>query len=167
MMGETYNVKLYVYDLSKGLARQLSPLLLGKQLEGVWHTSVVIHGAEYFFGGQGITNCPPGATLLGEPDAIVDLGNTEVPKDLYTEYLSSLQESTYRPEMYHLFEHNCNTFSSEMAQFLTGRKIPSYITDLPSDVLSTPFGQTLRPLIESITIAPPTDNSFHGHYGQR
>ncbi|XP_017339233.1 desumoylating isopeptidase 1b [Ictalurus punctatus] len=167
MEDQTYNVKLYIYDLSKGLARQLSPILLGKQLEGVWHTAIVIHGAEYFFGGQGITHCPPAATLLGQPDAIVDLGNTEVPKDIFTEYVSSLQESTYRPETYRLFEHNCNTFSSEMAQFLTGRKIPSYITDLPSDVLSTPFGQTLRPLIESVSIAPPTDNSFNGHYGQR
>lgn len=43
----------------------------------------------------------------------------------------------HRPEKYHLFEHNCNTFSSEVAQFLTGTKIPSYITDLPSEVLST------------------------------
>lgn len=37
-----------------------------------------------------------GGTLLGEPDAIVDLGNTEVTKDIFTEYISSLQESTYR-----------------------------------------------------------------------
>lgn len=43
-----------------------------------------------------------GATLLGEPDAIVDLGNTEVPKELFTEYISSLQESTYR-QIYLLF----------------------------------------------------------------
>lgn len=43
----------------------------------------------------------------------------------------------YRGEAYNLFEHNCNTFSNEVAQFLTGRKIPSYITDLPSEVLST------------------------------
>lgn len=32
MEDQTYSVKLYVYDLSKGLARQLSPLLLGEQL---------------------------------------------------------------------------------------------------------------------------------------
>lgn len=43
----------------------------------------------------------------------------------------------HRPEKYHLFEHNCNTFSSEVAQFLTGTKIPSYIIDLPSEVLAT------------------------------
>ncbi|KAK1793928.1 hypothetical protein P4O66_010846 [Electrophorus voltai] len=169
MMGDqttTYDVKLYVYDLSKGLARQLSPLMLGKQLEGIWHTSIVIHEEEVFFGGQGISSCPPGGTLLGEPHFIVDLGNTEVNGDIFTEYLSSLGESTYRADRYHLFEHNCNTFSNELAQFLTGRKIPSYITDLPSDVLSTPFGQTLRPFIESVTITPP-GNAMNDHYGKR
>lgn len=30
MEDQTYNVKLYIYDLSKGLARQLSPILLGE-----------------------------------------------------------------------------------------------------------------------------------------
>ena len=43
----------------------------------------------------------------------------------------------YRSEAYNIFENNCNTFSNEVAQFLTGRKIPSYITDLPSEILST------------------------------
>lgn len=163
----SYSVKLYVYDISKGLARQLSPVMLGKQLDGIWHTAIVVHGAEFFFGGEGIASCPPCGTLLGEPNAIVDLGNTEVNMDIFTEYLSSLGESTYRAERYQLFEHNCNTFSNEVAQFLTGRKIPSYITDLPSEVLSTPFGQALRPLIDSIRITPPGNNGINGHFGQR
>lgn len=42
-----------------------------------------------------------------------------------------------RRDKYNVFEHNCNAFSNEVAQFLTGKKIPSYITDLPSEVLST------------------------------
>jgi len=42
-----------------------------------------------------------------------------------------------RPEKYHLFEHNCNTFSAEAAVFLTGNKIPQHIQDLPSEVLNT------------------------------
>ncbi|XP_056153167.1 desumoylating isopeptidase 1b isoform X2 [Lampris incognitus] len=145
-------VRLYVYDLSRGMARQLSPLMLGKQLDGVWHTAIVVHGEEFFYGG--------GGTQLGEPNSIVDLGFTEVTEEIFMEYLSSLGESSYRGDRYHLFEHNCNTFSNEVAQFLTGNKIPSYITDLPSEVLSTPFGQALRPFLDSITISPPGGNSF-------
>nr|XP_020443543.1 desumoylating isopeptidase 1-like [Monopterus albus] len=154
----SYPVKLYIYDISRGMARQLSPLMLGKQLDGIWHTGVVVHGKEHYFVGEGISSCLPGGTLLGEPDSIVDLGFTEVPEDIFMEHLTSLGESTYGNDKYNLFEHNCNTFSNEVAQFLTGKKIPSYITDLPSEVLSTPFGQALHPLLDSITINPGGDN---------
>lgn len=159
-MDETgsYPVKLYIYDLSRGMARQLSPVMLGKQLDGIWHTAIVVHGKEYFFVGEGINSCPPGGTPLGEPDSIVDLGSTEVPAEIFMEYLTSLADSTYRGDKYNLFEHNCNSFSNEVAQFLTGKKIPSYITDLPSEVLSTPFGQALRPLLDSIVINPGGSN---------
>ncbi|XP_030403410.1 LOW QUALITY PROTEIN: desumoylating isopeptidase 1 [Gopherus evgoodei] len=159
-------VKLYVYDLSKGMARRLSPLMLGKQLDGIWHTSIIVHKDEFFYGSDGISSCAPGGTLLGPPDSVVDLGSTEVTEEIFLEYLSSLGESMFRGESYNLFEHNCNTFSNEVAQFLTGRKIPSYITDLPSEVLSTPFGQALRPLLDSIQIQPPGGNTFRRHNGQ-
>ncbi|GAA6219981.1 desumoylating isopeptidase 1-like [Lates japonicus] len=155
---DSFPVKLYIYDLSRGMARQLSPVMLGKQLDGIWHTAIVVHGKEYFFVGEGINWCSPGGTPLGEPLSIVDLGYTEVPAEIFTEYLTSLTESTYSSDKYNLFEHNCNTFSNEVAQFLTGKKIPSYITDLPSEVLSTPFGQALRPLLDSIVINPGGNN---------
>ncbi|XP_044035198.1 desumoylating isopeptidase 1b [Siniperca chuatsi] len=154
----SYPVKLYIYDLSRGMARQMSPIMLGKQLDGIWHTAIVVHGKEFFFVGEGINNCSPGGTPLGEPDSIVDLGSTEVPEEILMEYLTSLAESTYRGDKYNLFEHNCNVFSNEVAQFLTGKKIPSYITDLPSEVLSTPFGQALRPLLDSLVINPGGNN---------
>ncbi|XP_076025824.1 desumoylating isopeptidase 1b [Genypterus blacodes] len=154
----SYPVKLYIYDMSRGMARQLSPVMLGKQLDGIWHTAIVVHGKEFFFVGEGINSCAPAGTPLGNPDSIVDLGTTEVMEDLFMEYLTSQGESTYSCNSYNLFEHNCNTFSNEVAQFLTGNKIPPYITDLPSEVLSTPFGQALRPLLESIVINPGGSN---------
>uniref|UniRef100_A0A8D1XXD1 palmitoyl-protein hydrolase n=1 Tax=Sus scrofa TaxID=9823 RepID=A0A8D1XXD1_PIG len=107
-----------------------------------------------------------GGTLLGPPDSVVDVGSTEVTEEIFLEYLSSLGESLFRGEAYNLFEHNCNTFSNEVAQFLTGRKIPSYITDLPSEVLSTPFGQALRPLLDSIQIQPPGGSTVGRPNGQ-
>uniref|UniRef100_A0A8C3MZ20 palmitoyl-protein hydrolase n=1 Tax=Geospiza parvula TaxID=87175 RepID=A0A8C3MZ20_GEOPR len=130
------------------------------------HTSIIVHKDEFFYGSGGISSCAPGGTLLGPPDTVVDLGNTEVTEEIFLEYLSSLGESAFRGESYNLFEHNCNTFSNEVAQFLTGKKIPSYITDLPSEVLSTPFGQALRPLLDSIQIQPPGGNTFSRHNGQ-
>lgn len=154
----SYPVQVYIYDITRGMARQLSPVMIGKQIEGVWHTGIVVYGKEIFFGGAGIADCPPGHTILGPPDLTVDLGSTEVPEEVFMEYLTSLGESTFSGDKYHLFEHNCNTFSNEVAQFLTGRKIPSYVTDLPSEVLSTPFGQALLPLLNSMTITPGGNN---------
>ncbi|KAI4799103.1 hypothetical protein KUCAC02_019224 [Chaenocephalus aceratus] len=155
---ESYPVKLYIYDMSRGMARQLSPLMLGRQLDGIWHTAIVIHGKEFFFVGQGINNCPPGSTPLGQLAPSLIWAPLRVSAELFMEYLMSLAVSTYGQDTYNLFEHNCNTFSDEVAQFLTGKKIPSYITDLPSDVLSTPFGQILRPLLDSVVVNPGGSN---------
>uniref|UniRef100_UPI0037E84229 desumoylating isopeptidase 1b n=1 Tax=Semicossyphus pulcher TaxID=241346 RepID=UPI0037E84229 len=153
-----YPVKLYIYDLSRGMARQLSPLMLGKQLDGIWHTGIVVHGEEFFFSGSGINSCPPSGTVLGDPLSIVNLGSTEVTPDIFTEHLNSLSESTYRGDKYNLLEHNCNTFSNEVAQFLTGKKIPSYITDLPAEILATPFGAALHPLLGAVIVNPGGNN---------
>jgi hypothetical protein len=111
-------VQLYVYDLTRGLAAQLSPMLLGQQVmhahvlirrmctspssmlvyacashrvrmhhaayrahsstcwpqvEGVWHTGLVVHGQEYFFG-YGIQKTRAGCTPFGPPYRVIDLG---------------------------------------------------------------------------------------------
>lgn len=54
-----YRVELYIYDLSQGLARVMSQMLVGRQLDGIWHTSVVVYGKEFFFGSTGIQSCTP------------------------------------------------------------------------------------------------------------
>lgn len=56
----------------------------------------------------------------------------------------------FRGTSYNLLQHNCNNFSDELAQFLCGKGIPSYILDLPSEILSTPLGQSLAPLFDSV-----------------
>ena len=41
------DVELYVYDLSRGLARNMSAALIGVQLDAIYHTSIVFEGIEY------------------------------------------------------------------------------------------------------------------------
>lgn len=44
--------------------------------------------------------------MLGPPDTVVDLGETEVSEEIFMEYLSSLGESTYRSSDFFLtLEH--------------------------------------------------------------
>ena len=50
---------------------------------------------------------------------------------------------------YDLFKNNCNNFSDTCANFLVGESIPSYILNLPNEVLNTQMGQTFRPFIDN------------------
>ncbi|XP_046448471.1 uncharacterized protein LOC124197205 isoform X2 [Daphnia pulex] len=150
MEDETIAVYLHIYDLTRGMAQLMSAAILGKQIDGIWHTGVVVYGREYFFGGQGITSCLPGETILGQPNQIHPLGATQIPFSIFVDYVQGLADSTFRPDAYDLLQHNCNTFSNEIAQFLCGNSIPQHILDLPTEVLSTPFGQSLQPLLNSL-----------------
>ncbi|KAK8694093.1 hypothetical protein V6N13_071654 [Hibiscus sabdariffa] len=148
MAEEGHNVTLNVYDLSQGLARQLSTTLLGKAIEGIWHTGVVVYGNEYYFGG-GIQHAPVGTTPYGKPIRVVDLGVTHVPKDVFEMYLQEISPR-YTAETYSLLTHNCNNFSNEVAQFLVGSGIPDYILQLPNEVMSSPMGALLMPMIQNL-----------------
>ncbi|CAI2171881.1 16086_t:CDS:2 [Funneliformis geosporum] len=139
-------VKLYVYDLSQGMARAFSGLI-GNQIDGIWHTSVVVYDSEWYFG-KGVFSDPPGTTIYGKPLKIIDMGETEVPKEIFLEYIEELRES-YTADKYHLLDKNCNTFSNGLCDFLIGRNIPDHITNLPAEFLSTQMGRQLRPYIES------------------
>lgn len=56
---DSLTVLLYIYDLTSGMASVMSQMLLGRHIEGIWHTAVVIYGREYFYGGQGVQSVPP------------------------------------------------------------------------------------------------------------
>ncbi|GJQ72124.1 hypothetical protein Trydic_g3219 [Trypoxylus dichotomus] len=156
----TSKVELYIYDLSRGMAASISPMLIGKRIDGIWHTSIVVYEREYFFGSGGVESCTPfslhcisaefispisnGSTALGSPLEVILLGHTQVPYSVFFDYLNGLSESTYAGHNYKLLTHNCNVFSNDIAQFLCGASIPKHILDLPNEILQT----RLTPLIE-------------------
>eukprot|EP00527_Entomoneis_sp_CCMP2396_P008887 CAMPEP_0198146230 /NCGR_PEP_ID=MMETSP1443-20131203/28244_1 /TAXON_ID=186043 /ORGANISM="Entomoneis sp., Strain CCMP2396" /LENGTH=56 /DNA_ID=CAMNT_0043810117 /DNA_START=71 /DNA_END=237 /DNA_ORIENTATION=+ len=51
-MQESYEVHLAIYDLSHGMARNLSAQFLGSDhaIDVIPHSGLVVHGSEYFFG---------------------------------------------------------------------------------------------------------------------
>ncbi|KAG7014502.1 Desumoylating isopeptidase 1 [Cucurbita argyrosperma subsp. argyrosperma] len=148
MAEEGHKVTLNVYDLSQGLARQLSTAFLGRPIEAIWHTGIVVYGNEYYFGG-GIQHDPAGRTPYGKPMRSIDLGTTHIPKDVFEIYLQDISPR-YTAETYSLLSHNCNNFSNEVAQFLVGATIPDYILDLPNIVMSSPMGALILPMIQNL-----------------
>ncbi|VDN16678.1 unnamed protein product [Dibothriocephalus latus] len=145
------DVYLCIYDMSHGFSRAFSQLLTGRQFDGIWHTGVVVRDTEYFFGAEGIGRCKPGdANVNGIRCQLVErkiMGQTSLSESELQAYLDELVKTTFRPGSYNTLRHNCNTFSAHVIKHLTGNSIPSYLTDLPSDVLQTPIG----PLVQLIT----------------
>ena len=64
-----FPVVLNVYDLSMGMASMFSQQFLGKYIEAIWHTGIVVYGREFFFGG-GICVGSPGRTPYGSPKQV-------------------------------------------------------------------------------------------------
>ncbi|KAH9980190.1 PPPDE putative peptidase domain-containing protein [Lactifluus volemus] len=150
----TSPVKLYVYDLSRGMARAMSMQFLGRQLDGIWHTSVVVFNKEVFYG-QGIFITAPGQSHYGQPVSIQDMGETAIDEQIFEEYLAEMRgQYTADKSNHSLVDFNCNTFTNDCIGFLTGGSIPPWITNLPSDFLSTPFGAALRPTIDAMFNPP-------------
>ena len=85
------DVHVLVYDLSRGLARQMSMGILGFQLDAIYHTSIQLGGREYVYDGN-IVSIVPGSSHLGRPEKEIHLGKTELPMDVIEEYLDSLRD---------------------------------------------------------------------------
>lgn len=106
-------VTLNVYDLTNGMARQLSPMLIGKQIDGIWHTSLVVFNHEYFFGG-GICIEYPLSTMYGTPVQQIPMGTTSKTAEEFHNYLIDLSPK-YTMNSYNLISHNCNHFTDEVS----------------------------------------------------
>lgn len=72
-----HSVTLYVYDLSNGMSKIMSQQLVGKYVEGIWHTSVVVYNKEFYFQ-NGVQDDPPKKTMFGAPVKEILIGETEL-----------------------------------------------------------------------------------------
>lgn len=143
-------VQVYVYDLSQGLARVYSPMLLGILIDAIYHTSVVIWNKEYYLD-QGIkVNSPPGHTKYGTPIEVLEIGTTGVDDELLNDFINELKnhdEMKYHAVNYNLFTNNCNHFTDVVIDFLCGKNLEDRILKLPDTVLNTPNGQLLQQML--------------------
>jgi desumoylating isopeptidase 1 len=85
------DVHVLLYDLSRGMARELSMGLLGFQLDAIYHTSIKLNGREFVYDGN-IVSIVPGTSHLGQPMEELYLGKTQLPMDDIMDYLDSLRQ---------------------------------------------------------------------------
>mmetsp|Transcript_53554 Transcript_53554/g.120741 ORF Transcript_53554/g.120741 Transcript_53554/m.120741 type:complete len:476 (+) Transcript_53554:31-1458(+) len=156
-------VELLVYDISKGAAKHLSPLLLGRKFEAIYHTGVLVFGSEYWYGGNIFRTEPPATDTFGPPlkTSSLELENSQYKPELKTvhvgytlatpaefrNWLAKEIAPKYRRDNYDVLQHNCNSFSEEAVRFLTGSSIPETVSKMPEMAMQTPTAKVLRPFL--------------------
>jgi hypothetical protein len=127
------DVHLLVYDLSRGMARQMSMGLLGFQLDAIYHTSILLQGREYVYDG-GIISIAPGSSHLGQPMEKRHLGTTNLTMDIIEEYLDSVR-SIFTLEVI-LLASIPNTGSADCSRRMICSAIIATISPTPSPISS-------------------------------
>jgi len=79
---------------------------------------------------------------------IITLGTTTKTPAEFRAFLDTIR-GRFTQQTYNLLTHNCNNFTDECAKFLLGGAgIPAHITGLPAELMATPIGAMMRPMIE-------------------
>eukprot|EP01083_Nonionella_stella_P174027 602134_1 len=161
MLEDEYKVAVYKYDLSHGKVKEVTQALSSNgqgamvqqviraaigngqtTIEGIWHTGLVVYEKEYFFGG-GIQKHAPGETMFGTKDDVIPMGTTSKTEGEFDAFLEGITPR-FKREHYSLLSHNCNTFTNECVEFLTGKHLPQdIITGLPENVINA-----IKPFLE-------------------
>mmetsp|Transcript_87677 Transcript_87677/g.173996 ORF Transcript_87677/g.173996 Transcript_87677/m.173996 type:complete len:824 (-) Transcript_87677:33-2504(-) len=141
-------VWVYQYDISNGRAAWAAPVLLGQQMEGIWHTGIVVFGYEYWYGG-GIFESTPEETPFGTATKKLFLGTTFCNRGELLEKLTREFCREYTPENYDILTHNCNNFTDDIAMFLMNVHIPDEVRMQPEQVVNSIMARALRPILNS------------------
>lgn len=155
----TFDVTLVIYDLSRGMARNLSAQFLGPQfaLEIIPHTGLVVYGREYFFG-SGIQSEDPLGFRRSTgmyPIQSESLGRTSLTRAQFENWcFQVMQSGLYSATSYDLLRRNCNNFSHDAALQGLGlqKGVPQWILDVPQRFLSSPMGQLVRPMLQNMQL---------------
>eukprot|EP00659_Diplonema_papillatum_P009266 gene9266-14358_t len=147
----SHAVYCYMYDISGGMARNMSQMLVGTHIDAVYHTAVVVYGVEYFFdGGVGIEGGTPSCTRFGTPLKKLKLGDTRKTQAEFHAWNAAVGRAKYGPTDYHVLSNNCNHYADEAGKFLCGVGSPPEVANQVDVFLSTPFGRMMVPMIEQM-----------------
>lgn len=139
-----YPVQLRVYDVLRGFGSQLNV--------GVWHTGVLVHEHEFFFGG-GIACLPNGRFEMEHGilvSKVIEMGTTTKTLEEIQSWVRSV-DGQWTMESYDLIQRNCNHFSNALLKWLLNREddcVPREI--LHQHEFLPPFAQQFLPLIQSL-----------------
>lgn len=139
---------LYRYDLSNGQVKAFSPLVMGRVIEGIWHTSVVVFGKEFYFGSQeSIVRENIGETHFGTPVKKDQLGTTTKTEKEFLMWIETQKKDGFGPDDYHLLKNNCNDFTQAASTYLVGTGIPEDVRKMIPELMNSRLGQLIGPML--------------------
>mmetsp|Transcript_94353 Transcript_94353/g.177594 ORF Transcript_94353/g.177594 Transcript_94353/m.177594 type:complete len:238 (-) Transcript_94353:14-727(-) len=121
-------VYLNVYHLTNNWSKAnkfSKPLGLG----GAFHAGVEVHGTEYTFGLEGITQNEPQKCEFHIFHESVYMGETRLTQMEVAFLLRDLGQE-WRGAEYDLLDRNCCNFSEEFCNLLTGESLPAWVSNL-------------------------------------
>eukprot|EP00442_Polarella_glacialis_P037114 CAMPEP_0115058252 /NCGR_PEP_ID=MMETSP0227-20121206/6242_1 /TAXON_ID=89957 /ORGANISM="Polarella glacialis, Strain CCMP 1383" /LENGTH=403 /DNA_ID=CAMNT_0002443209 /DNA_START=64 /DNA_END=1275 /DNA_ORIENTATION=+ len=145
-------VTAYVYDITQGMAAQMSVAIIGKQIEFIPHTGIACFGKEYFFG-SGPCIGVPGKSVPVKVHQVLNLGNTDKTCEELEAYIRDVLANEHTEANYSLLSHNCNHYADDVAKFLLkGTGIPLSIVNTVEEVFrdTGAQGQKLRVILENM-----------------
>ncbi|XP_020976339.1 deSI-like protein At4g17486 isoform X3 [Arachis ipaensis] len=101
---------------------------------GIYHSGIEVHGMEYGFGAHdystsGVFEVEPRSCPGFIFRRSVLLGTTDMSQLEFRTFIEHLS-SKYHGDTYHLIAKNCNHFTDEVCQQLTGKPIPAWVNRL-------------------------------------
>ena len=145
-------VYLYMYDISNGMAKMLSPMILGRQMEAIWHTSIVVNDVEYLFAGDsGIISSTPETTPFGTPQERRFMGVTDKSRSEFEAWNVIQEREKFGNGDYNIINRNCNHYTEDALRFLCNVAQPDTVGKMTETVMSTPLGQIITQFVEGIT----------------
>ncbi|CAL9202427.1 unnamed protein product [Musa hybrid cultivar] len=101
---------------------------------GIFHSGIEVHELEYGFGAH---DFPTSGVFEVEPKTCpgflyrcsILLGHTSMPPSEFQAFIESIA-TEYHGDTYHLISKNCNHFTDDVSERLTGRPIPRWVNRL-------------------------------------
>eukprot|EP00929_Paragymnodinium_shiwhaense_P057795 TRINITY_DN28946_c0_g1_i2.p1 TRINITY_DN28946_c0_g1~~TRINITY_DN28946_c0_g1_i2.p1 ORF type:complete len:406 (+),score=73.11 TRINITY_DN28946_c0_g1_i2:95-1312(+) len=141
-------VVLNLYDISRGTAAVLSPMVIGQTVSGVWHAGVVAFDREYYFSGL-VESDQPNNTKFGTPSQTISYGHTRWSQDEFHDFVCRKLKKRFSRGGYDIVTNNCNHFADSVMCHLVGAALPREVVTQSQLLREIPMlSAVVKPILE-------------------
>lgn len=124
-------VQLRLYNIDRWGLAPMGAKLLKKDVDGIYHVGVAVHGKEFWFDHQvNELDLVDVDYVRGfGPAFVYDMGRTGMSVDEVEKFVFGPMLESYNMDTYDCFFHNCHHFANDVCTELTGNRIPKWCID--------------------------------------